>query len=126
MTCGQRWGWTADKSLSVAQELYDRVGKKLITYSRAEARHLAESQIADVPTIPTSSCRLSGRALTQHHPSRVATSGSPAGLADALRACDCPLVLQNLPTGRLLLGAKYGHRCERLRCNKAPATISRT
>ena len=24
-TCGQRWGWTADKTLSVAQELYDGV-----------------------------------------------------------------------------------------------------
>jgi hypothetical protein len=22
-TCGQRWGWTADKTLSVTQELYD-------------------------------------------------------------------------------------------------------
>ena len=26
-TCGQRWGWTADKTLSVAQELYDGDGK---------------------------------------------------------------------------------------------------
>ncbi|HYE00461.1 MAG TPA: DNA topoisomerase, partial [Alphaproteobacteria bacterium] len=50
-TCGQRWGWTADKTLSVAQALYDGEGKKLITYPRAEARYLAENQIADVPTI---------------------------------------------------------------------------
>ncbi|MBF0562639.1 MAG: DNA topoisomerase III [Alphaproteobacteria bacterium] len=50
-TCGQRWGWTADKTLSVAQELYDGDGKKLLTYPRAEARHLAENQIADVPVI---------------------------------------------------------------------------
>ena len=27
-TCGQRWGWTADKTLSVAQELYDGDGKR--------------------------------------------------------------------------------------------------
>ena len=50
-TCGQRWGWTADKTLAIAQELYDGEGKKLITYPRAEARHLAENQIADVPAI---------------------------------------------------------------------------
>jgi DNA topoisomerase III len=41
-TCGQRWGWTADKTLSVAQELYDGDGKKVITYPRAEARYLSE------------------------------------------------------------------------------------
>ncbi|MEO5375629.1 MAG: DNA topoisomerase [Alphaproteobacteria bacterium] len=50
-TCGQRWGWTADRTLSVAQDLYDGEGKKLITYPRAEARHLAENQVADVPAI---------------------------------------------------------------------------
>ena len=50
-TCGQRWGWNADKTLSVAQELYDGDGKKLITYPRAEARYLTENQIGDVPTI---------------------------------------------------------------------------
>ena len=50
-TCGQRWGWTADKTLSVAQELYDGDGKKLITYPRAEARYLSENQISDVPAI---------------------------------------------------------------------------
>jgi DNA topoisomerase IA len=47
-TCGQRWGWTADKTLSMAQELYDGDGKKLITYPRAEARYLSENQISDV------------------------------------------------------------------------------
>jgi DNA topoisomerase-3 len=59
-TCGQRWGWTADKTLSVAQELYDGDGKKLITYPRAEARHLAENQIADVPAIVAAMLRLRG------------------------------------------------------------------
>ena len=43
-TCGQRWGWNADKTLAVAQELYDGDGKKLITYPRAEARYLSENQ----------------------------------------------------------------------------------
>ena len=33
------------------RRLYDGEGKKLITYPRAEARHLAENQIADVPAI---------------------------------------------------------------------------
>ncbi len=58
--CGQRWGWTADKTLSIAQELYDGNGKQLITYPRAEARHLAENQIADVPAIVGALTRLRG------------------------------------------------------------------
>ena len=64
-TCGQRWGWTADKTLSIAQELYDGEGKKLITYPRAEARHLAENQIADVPAIVAAMTRLRGFAHLQ-------------------------------------------------------------
>lgn len=59
-TCGQRWGWTADKTLAVAQELYDGDGKKLITYPRAEAKHLAENQIDDVPGIVSAMTRLRG------------------------------------------------------------------
>jgi DNA topoisomerase-3 len=59
-TCGQRWGWTADKTLLVAQELYDGDGKKLITYPRAEARYLSENQISDVPAIVAALTRLRG------------------------------------------------------------------
>jgi DNA topoisomerase III len=59
-TCGQRWGWTADKTLAIAQELYDGSGKKLITYPRAEARYLSENQIADVPAITAALGRLRG------------------------------------------------------------------
>ncbi|WP_024882202.1 DNA topoisomerase [Methylosinus sp. LW3] len=59
-TCGQRWGWTADKTLSVAQALYDGDGKKLITYPRAEARYLSENQIGDAPAIVAALTRLRG------------------------------------------------------------------
>src|SRR3954451_16083562 len=59
-TCGQRWGWTAEKTLAVAQELYDGEGKKLITYPRAEARYLAENQIGDVAVILAALLRLRG------------------------------------------------------------------
>lgn len=59
-TCGQRWGWTADKTLEIAQALYDGEGKKVITYPRAEARHLAENQIADVKPIVGAMLRLRG------------------------------------------------------------------
>jgi DNA topoisomerase-3 len=59
-TCGQRWGWTADRTLAVAQELYDGDGKKLITYPRAEARYLSENQITDVPAITAALTRLRG------------------------------------------------------------------
>ncbi|SMF79583.1 DNA topoisomerase-3 [Azospirillum oryzae] len=66
-TCGQRWGWTADRTLAVAQELYDGEGKKLITYPRAEARYLSENQIADAPAIVGALTRLRGFAHLDDH-----------------------------------------------------------
>jgi len=67
-TCGQRWGWTAEKTLSVAQELYDGDGKKLITYPRAEARYLTENQIGDAPAIVAALTRLRGFAQLEIPP----------------------------------------------------------
>ena len=49
--CGSRFGWSASKTLAVAQELYDGQGKKIITYPRAEVRYLPQSLIPDVPRI---------------------------------------------------------------------------
>lgn len=49
--CGSRLGWSAARTLEVAQELYDGQGKKIITYPRAEVRYLPESLIPDVPRI---------------------------------------------------------------------------
>ena len=49
--CGSRFGWSAARTLEVAQELYDGEGKKLITYPRAESRYLPENLIQDVPKI---------------------------------------------------------------------------
>ncbi len=49
--CGSRFGWSAAKTLEVAQELYDGQGKKVITYPRAETRYLPESLIQDAPGI---------------------------------------------------------------------------
>lgn len=49
--CASRFGWTAAKTLEIAQELYDGKGKKIITYPRAEVRYLPENLIADVPQI---------------------------------------------------------------------------
>jgi DNA topoisomerase III len=49
--CSSRFGWSAAKTLEVAQELYDGEGKKIITYPRAEVRYLPESLITDVPKI---------------------------------------------------------------------------
>ncbi|BAI72521.1 DNA topoisomerase III [Azospirillum sp. B510] len=66
-TCGQRWGWTADRTLAVAQELYDGDGKKLITYPRAEARYLSENQIGDAPAIVGALTRLRGFAHLGEH-----------------------------------------------------------
>src|ERR1700683_4263011 len=49
--CGSRFGWSASKTLEVAQELYDGQGKKIITYPRAEVRYLPAGLISDVPRI---------------------------------------------------------------------------
>ena len=49
--CASRFGWSAARTLEVAQELYDGQGKKIITYPRAETRYLPESLIPDVPAI---------------------------------------------------------------------------
>ncbi|MFC7737805.1 DNA topoisomerase [Roseomonas sp. GCM10028921] len=49
--CGSRFGWSAARTLEVAQQLYDGVGKKVITYPRAETRYLPENLIPDVPRI---------------------------------------------------------------------------
>ncbi len=49
--CSSRFGWSASKTLEVAQELYDGEGKKILTYPRAEVRYLPESAAADVPKI---------------------------------------------------------------------------
>lgn len=49
--CAARFGWSAARTLEVAQELYDGQGKKIITYPRAEVRYLPESLISDVPRI---------------------------------------------------------------------------
>jgi DNA topoisomerase-3 len=49
--CGSRFGWSASKTLEVAQELYDGQGKKIITYPRAEVRYLPATLISDVPRI---------------------------------------------------------------------------
>jgi DNA topoisomerase-3 len=46
--CASRFGWSAARTLDVAQELYDGQDKKIITYPRAEVRYLPESLIADV------------------------------------------------------------------------------
>ncbi len=49
--CATRFGWTATRTLDVAQALYDGVGKKIITYPRAEVRCLPESLIPDAPRL---------------------------------------------------------------------------
>ncbi len=49
--CSSRFGWSAAKTLEIAQELYDGQGKKIITYPRAEVRYLPETLIPDAPRI---------------------------------------------------------------------------
>lgn len=61
--CGSRFGWSAARTLEVAQQLYDGEGKKVITYPRAETRYLPESLIPDVPRIVAG--LRAGRAFSQ-------------------------------------------------------------
>ena len=49
--CASRFGWSAAKTLEIAQQLYDGQGKKIITYPRAEVRYLPENLIPDAPRI---------------------------------------------------------------------------
>lgn len=49
-SCSARFGWTADKTLEVAQDLYQNNGH-LLTYPRAESRYLAEAQIGDAAAL---------------------------------------------------------------------------
>ena len=46
-----RFGWSASKTLDVAQALYDGEGRKILTYPRAALRYLPESAIADTAKI---------------------------------------------------------------------------
>ncbi len=48
-------GWTADQTLEIAQALYE---KGLISYPRADAQHLPESQIADTGPLVSALLRL--------------------------------------------------------------------
>lgn len=49
--CASRFGWSAARTLEVAQELYDGAGKKIITYPRAETRYLPENLIGQAAPI---------------------------------------------------------------------------
>lgn len=47
--CGSRFGWTADKTLGIAQALYET--HKILTYPRAEAQYLPDNHADDVDAI---------------------------------------------------------------------------
>jgi DNA topoisomerase III len=51
-----RFGWSGDKTLSVAQSLYS--DRTLITYPRGEAKYLPETNIGDIPKLVPALMRL--------------------------------------------------------------------
>lgn len=55
--CSARFGWTAAKTLEVAQELYEA---HVITYPRAESRYLSESMIPQAAELMPQLARLYG------------------------------------------------------------------
>ena len=79
-----RFGWSASKTLDVAQPLYDGEGRKVLTYPRAEVPYLPESAIADTAKI---------------------VAGLRAGKSYASVAVPSPSVNKEL---QLRLGARYG------------------
>lgn len=95
-TCGQRWGWTAEKTLDVAQQLYDGDGKKVITYPRAEARYLAENQIADVPGIVAAMTRLRGFSHLEINPPVIRTGKSGHFCDKALEGVSHHAIVPNI------------------------------
>lgn len=46
--CNKMFGYTLDKTLSIAQELYEK--KKLITYPRTESRYLPKDMVKEIPS----------------------------------------------------------------------------
>ncbi len=58
--CSSRFGWSASKTLDLAQELYDGQGKKIITYPRAEVRYRRSWR----------ACRRGSRSARSQYPSR--------------------------------------------------------
>jgi DNA topoisomerase-3 len=50
--CSARFGWSGDKTLEVAQKLYAE--HQIITYPRAEGRHLGETQIPEAKPLAAS------------------------------------------------------------------------
>lgn len=57
--CSSRWGWSGDKTLKVAQALYD-APRTLLTYPRAESTYLPEANLSDVPALSAALLRLPG------------------------------------------------------------------
>jgi DNA topoisomerase-3 len=75
--CGSRFGWSAARTLEVAQELYDGQGKKVITYPRAETRYLPESLIPDAPG-SSPGCGSGAPSATSRCRSRRSSGAAPA------------------------------------------------
>jgi DNA topoisomerase-3 len=62
--CSTRFGWTGEKTLSVAQSLY--ATHTIITYPRGEAQYLPENNIGDVPTLVGTLTRMDAYAQHSH------------------------------------------------------------
>jgi hypothetical protein len=60
------WGWAADKTLSIAQELYET--HKATTYPRTDCEYLPEEQIPDVPAISAKLLELDAFAVLRDIP----------------------------------------------------------
>jgi DNA topoisomerase IA len=92
-------GLDGRKTLSVAQELYDGDGKKLITYPRAEARYLTENQISDVPAIVAALTRLRGFAQLEIAPPVIRRGKSGHFCDKALEGISHHAVVPNISQG---------------------------
>jgi DNA topoisomerase III len=97
----QRYGLSAQRTLEVAQALYER--HKLITYPRTDARHLTPDQVAGLPAV----ARGIGQMPTYAEPVREVLARWERGLRPGRRVVDATEVGDHhaiLPTGRPALG----------------------
>ena len=115
--CGSRFGWSASKTLEVAQELYDGQGKKIITYPRAEVRYLpAELDIGRA----ADRGRTAGGPIVQRDP-RARAAGHPQGRerhASTTRDWKARAITPSFPTStRSTNCRRSGLVCRRTRRN---------
>ena len=73
--CGRAFGWSAERTLEIAQTLYDGEGKQILSYPRTDIAYLPEDVATSAPQILTSLARLDTYATIEQPPTPVSRTG---------------------------------------------------